>query len=207
MEVHVYALAVFLVPLVLMRATQLGQIRASRESADRLREAAGTIHRQNVSLEEANRLLRNRSTEALEGLSATVDARRLYTAGHSRRVREIAQRIGEEIGLSHGELEMLAHAALFHDIGKIAVSTPRSPWPSATRRSERHSPSQAELRRGTWLPVTGFSLSPGYCLLGMTPRGVREPRRSRQVLQRRVALTARSGCDRTCTVRDHPPVR
>jgi len=120
-QVHIYALAVFLVPLVLMRATQVGQIRASQESAAQLRDAANTIHRQNVSLEEANRLLRNRSTEALEGLSATVDARDAYTAGHSRRVREIAIRVGEEIGLSQGELEMLAHAALFHDIGKIAV--------------------------------------------------------------------------------------
>ena len=38
-EVHIYALAVFLVPLVLMRATQVGQLRASRESAARLEEA------------------------------------------------------------------------------------------------------------------------------------------------------------------------
>ena len=120
-QVHVYALAVFLVPLVLMRATQAGQLRASRESEARLQDAANTIHRQNVSLEEANRLLRNRSTEALEGLCATVDARDAYTAGHSRRVREIAVRIGSEIGLSRDELEILSHAALFHDIGKIAV--------------------------------------------------------------------------------------
>ena len=94
-QVHLYALAVFLVPLVLMRATQVGQLRAARESESRLQDAASTIHRQNVSLEEANRLLRTRSTEALEGLSATVDARDAYTAGHSRRVREIAVRIGE----------------------------------------------------------------------------------------------------------------
>ncbi len=120
-QVHLYALAVFLVPLVLMRATQVGQLRISRESEARLQDAASTIHRQNISLEEANRLLRERSTEALEGLSATVDARDAYTAGHSRRVREISLRIGNEIGLSRDELEILGHAALFHDIGKIAV--------------------------------------------------------------------------------------
>jgi len=120
-QVHVYALALFLVPLVLMRATQVGQLHTSRESAARLQEANSTIHRQNVSLEEANRLLRTRSTEALEGLAATVDARDAYTAGHSRRVREIALQMGQEIGLSQGELEILSHAALFHDIGKIAV--------------------------------------------------------------------------------------
>src|SRR6476619_494768 len=104
-----------------MLSTQVGQLRAARESESRLQDAANTIHRQNVSLEEANRLLRSRSTEALEGLAATVDARDAYTAGHSRRVRELAIKIGVEIGLSEAELEMLGHAALFHDIGKIAV--------------------------------------------------------------------------------------
>jgi len=148
--VHIYALAVFLVPLVLMRATQLGHLRSSRESSDRLREAADTIHRQNVSLEEANRLLRHRSTEALEGLSATVDARDAYTAGHSRRVREISLRIGEEIGLSQGELEMLGHAALFHDIGKIAVPDAILMKPGALSPAERtvmqiHSEEGAEI--------------------------------------------------------------
>ena len=136
-EVRIYALAVFLVPLLLLRATQEGQLRASRESATRLREASETIHRQNVSLEEANRLLRFRSTEALDGLCATVDARDVYTAGHSRRVREISLRIGRELGLSEGELEMLGHAALFHDIGKIAVPDSILMKPGSLSGSER----------------------------------------------------------------------
>ena len=149
-QVHLYALAVFLVPLVLMRATQVGQLRAARESESRLQDAASTIHRQNVSLEEANRLLRTRSTEALEGLSATVDARDAYTAGHSRRVREISVRIGNEIGLSRDELDILSHAALFHDIGKIAVPDAILMKPGELSESERavmqiHSEEGAEI--------------------------------------------------------------
>jgi putative nucleotidyltransferase with HDIG domain len=120
-----------------MRATQVGQLRASRESAARLQDANRTIHRQNVSLEEANRLLRSRSTEALEGLAATVDARDAYTAGHSRRVRDLALKIGREIGLSEAELEMLGHAALFHDIGKIAVPDAILMKPAGLSPSER----------------------------------------------------------------------
>ena len=77
--------------------------------------------RQNVSLEQANRLLRERSTAAMESLSATVDARDAYTAGHSRRVQQLALAIGRELGLSQAELDLLGHAALFHDIGKLAV--------------------------------------------------------------------------------------
>jgi len=57
----------------------------------------------------------------MESLSATVDARDAYTAGHSRRVQHLALAIGRELSLSQPELDLLGHAALFHDIGKLAV--------------------------------------------------------------------------------------
>jgi diguanylate cyclase (GGDEF)-like protein/putative nucleotidyltransferase with HDIG domain len=118
---HLWALAVFAVPLFLMRKTQEAYLRHTQKSAQKLREAAETIQTQNVSLELANRLLRERSTAAMESLSATVDARDAYTAGHSRRVQQLALAIGRELGLSQAELDLLGHAALFHDIGKLAV--------------------------------------------------------------------------------------
>ena len=93
----------------------------TQRSTSKLREAAATIRSQNASLEQANRLLRERSTAAMESLSATVDARDAYTAGHSRRVQYLALAIGRELGLSQAELDLLGHAALFHDIGKLAV--------------------------------------------------------------------------------------
>ncbi len=116
-----YALAVFTVPLLLMRKTQESYLSHTRRSAHKLREAAETIQSQNVSLEQANRLLKERSTAAMESLSATVDARDSYTAGHSRRVQQLALAIGRELGLSQAELDLLGHAALFHDIGKLAI--------------------------------------------------------------------------------------
>ena len=119
--VGLYALAVFAVPLALMRHAQEAYLSHTRRSARRLREAAETIQTQNVSLERANRLLRERTTAAMESLSATVDARDAYTAGHSRRVRELSLGIGRELGLSRDELDVLGYAALFHDIGKLAV--------------------------------------------------------------------------------------
>jgi putative nucleotidyltransferase with HDIG domain len=57
----------------------------------------------------------------MESLSATVDARDAYTAGHSRRVQQLALAIGRELRLSQIELDLLGHAALFHDIGKLAI--------------------------------------------------------------------------------------
>ena len=74
-----YALAVFTVPLLLMRKTQESYLAHTRSSSRKLREAAETIQGQNVSLEQANRLLKERSTAAMESLSATVDARDSYT--------------------------------------------------------------------------------------------------------------------------------
>ncbi|HUK95258.1 MAG TPA: diguanylate cyclase [Gaiellaceae bacterium] len=120
-SVHVWALVVFALPLLLMRKTQEAYLRHTQRSAQKLRAAAETIQNQNVSLEQANKLLRERSTAAMESLSATVDARDAYTAGHSRRVQQLALAIGRELGLSQAELDLLGHAALFHDIGKLAI--------------------------------------------------------------------------------------
>jgi diguanylate cyclase (GGDEF)-like protein/putative nucleotidyltransferase with HDIG domain len=119
--VGLYALAVFAVPLLLMRKTQESYLKHTQKSAMKLREAAETIQSQNVSLEQANRALRERSTQAMESLSATVDARDSYTAGHSRRVQQLSLALGRELGLSQAELDLLGHAALFHDIGKLAI--------------------------------------------------------------------------------------
>ncbi len=86
-----------------------------------MRRAAETIRKKKVSPEQANRLLKERSAAAMASLSATVDARDAYTGGHSRRVQQLALAIGRELGLTQAELDVLEHAALFHDIGKLAV--------------------------------------------------------------------------------------
>jgi diguanylate cyclase (GGDEF)-like protein/putative nucleotidyltransferase with HDIG domain len=119
--IGIWALVVFALPLLLMRKTQEGYLRHTERATNKLRQAAETIQSQNVSLEQVNRQLKERSTAAMESLSATVDARDAYTAGHSRRVQTVALAIGEELDLSETELELLGHAALFHDIGKLAV--------------------------------------------------------------------------------------
>ena len=116
-----FSLGIFVLPLLLMRKTMAAYLGHTERSTKQLRQAAQTIKTQNVSLEQANRLLRERSTAAMESLSATVDARDAYTAGHSRRVQQLALAIGRELGLSQAELDLLGQAALFHDIGKLAV--------------------------------------------------------------------------------------
>jgi diguanylate cyclase (GGDEF)-like protein/putative nucleotidyltransferase with HDIG domain len=116
-----WAIVVFALPLFVMRKTQDAYLKHTQRSAQKLRAAAETIQNQNVSLEQANKLLKERSTAAMESLSATVDARDAYTAGHSRRVQQLSLAVGRELGLSQAELELLGHAALFHDIGKLGI--------------------------------------------------------------------------------------
>ena len=148
--VDLLALAVFAVPLLLMRKTQQAYLKHTHRSAQKLRQAAETIQSQNVSLEMANKLLKERSTAAMESLSATVDARDSYTAGHSRRVQQLALAIGRELGLSQAELDLLGHAALFHDIGKLAIPDaillkPASLTPDEWSLMQRHAEEGARI--------------------------------------------------------------
>src|SRR6266540_2532269 len=148
--VNLLALAVFAVPLLLMRKTQEAYLKHTHRSAQKLRQAAETIQSQNVSLEMANKLLKERSTAAMESLSATVDARDSYTAGHSRRVQQLALAIGRELGLSQAELDLLGHAALFHDIGKLAIPDaillkPASLTPDEWALMQRHAEEGARI--------------------------------------------------------------
>jgi putative two-component system response regulator len=57
----------------------------------------------------------------VEGLSTLVEVRDPYTAGHQRRVAELACAIGARMGFAPDRLEALRVAGILHDIGKIYV--------------------------------------------------------------------------------------
>ncbi|MCX7635753.1 MAG: HD domain-containing protein, partial [Syntrophales bacterium] len=57
----------------------------------------------------------------VEAMVAAVETRDPYTAGHQRRVAELACAIGEEMGLSIDRIEGIRMAAMIHDLGKISV--------------------------------------------------------------------------------------
>ncbi len=59
--------------------------------------------------------------KTIEMIISIIEAKDKLTAGHSIRVAKYAYLIGKELGLNKKELDDLKFAALFHDIGKIAI--------------------------------------------------------------------------------------
>jgi putative nucleotidyltransferase with HDIG domain len=78
-----------------------------------------------------------------EALAAALEAKDSYTASHSRSIAEHAEAVGRLLGMDEAELGMLRYAAIFHDIGKLAIPeailNKRGPLTEAERREiERH---------------------------------------------------------------------
>jgi putative nucleotidyltransferase with HDIG domain len=61
------------------------------------------------------------SQQVIKTLSMTVELRDPYTAGHQRRVAQMAVAIAQDLGLSQDRQESLRIACTLHDIGKIVV--------------------------------------------------------------------------------------
>jgi putative nucleotidyltransferase with HDIG domain len=63
------------------------------------------------------------SQQVLKTLSMTTELRDPYTAGHQRRVADLAVAIARKLGLNEARQETLRIACILHDIGKIVVPT------------------------------------------------------------------------------------
>ena len=79
------------------------------------------IKKINEELSESKEKLEKSYLETIEILRYTVEAKDVYTRGHSDRVSEYSVLIGEKLGLSEEELKTLRIGGLFHDVGKIGI--------------------------------------------------------------------------------------
>ncbi len=59
--------------------------------------------------------------DIINSMVATLEAKDLYTYGHSTRVAEMAYALGKILGMSEKELKQIHIAGDLHDIGKIGV--------------------------------------------------------------------------------------
>jgi response regulator RpfG family c-di-GMP phosphodiesterase len=105
-------------------------INAKNALRRRMLEIQHKLHREELEREVRSRTLKlvetmNRLQRAFEGVTESfglaLEARDPYTAGHQRRVAQIATAIGIQMGLSEKEVEGINLSSLIHDIGKIYV--------------------------------------------------------------------------------------
>jgi PAS domain S-box-containing protein len=74
-----------------------------------------------MKLRESFERLRKTVDGAVQAMARIVEMRDPYTAGHQRRVTQLACAIAKEMGLGEEEIEGLRIAANLHDIGKIHI--------------------------------------------------------------------------------------
>lgn len=80
-------------------------------------ENANLFNKQKILIEEQKQLF----SSFIDTLSASIDARDKITSGHSKRVTMYASLICDELDMNEKEKEVIKHASLLHDIGKIGI--------------------------------------------------------------------------------------
>jgi len=111
-----------------------GEIRWFEEFVSCLRDKTGRVvgfrgisrdvterKRAEEKVKETLEQLQNALDATIQVMSAAVEARDPYTAGHQRRTTTLALALGREMGLPEEKLEGLRLAAAIHDIGKLSV--------------------------------------------------------------------------------------
>ncbi len=104
---------------VALRQAQL-RLDVERQAAA-LERDVHEISEAKAKLEESYRQLSLTLNQTVQALGAAVEVRDSYTAGHQRRVTELALAIARRLGLSEDRLQGLRVAGLMHDIGKLAI--------------------------------------------------------------------------------------
>jgi len=93
-------------------------------------EIDNRTHRQNLeqmvamrttALQETLEKLRKTMEGVIQAMAMIVEARDPYTAGHQRRVADLAVVIAAEMGLSENQVDGIQMAGKIHDLGKISV--------------------------------------------------------------------------------------
>ena len=74
-------------------------------------------------LEDSNKMLAHRLDQSIAAISKIAELRDAYTAGHQRRVTELACAIAAEMGLPGETIKNVSFGAIIHDIGKIYIAS------------------------------------------------------------------------------------
>jgi len=79
------------------------------------------VEKRTAELRETLDKLRKAIMAIIQAMTRTVEVRDPYTAGHQRRVANLARYIATEMGLSENQIDGIRLAGVLHDLGKISV--------------------------------------------------------------------------------------
>ena len=79
------------------------------------------VDERTAALRESERKLRTSLIDSITALASTVEMRDPYTAGHQRRVAQLAIAIAKELHLPEEQIEGIQLAGVVHDVGKIKI--------------------------------------------------------------------------------------
>jgi HD domain/MASE9 len=106
-QIGTAGLVAFTLPPALMIVSVRQYIARTTEAVEEIREA-------NLNLRRAHK-------DTIAALSRSMEAKDLYTGGHTERVAAVAVGLGRRLGFRDEELEAIEIGALLHDIGKIGI--------------------------------------------------------------------------------------
>lgn len=81
------------------------------------------VKEQHESIRATNEVLKRRLEQSINAICKIGELRDAYTAGHQRRVQQLAYEIGLRCGMTQEALKSLSYGALVHDIGKIYIAS------------------------------------------------------------------------------------
>jgi putative nucleotidyltransferase with HDIG domain len=113
-QIGVFGLIAFALPPALM-------ILSVKQYLERTTSAVTEVREANSKLENANLDLRRAHRDTIAALSRSMEAKDLYTGGHTERVAAVSVALARELGFAGDDLEAIEIGALLHDIGKIGV--------------------------------------------------------------------------------------
>ena len=118
-------------------ALRQAQLREDVErQAMKLEQDVREISEARAKTEEGYRRLARTLDQTVQALAAAIEVRDSYTAGHQRRVTELAVALGQRLGLSEDALQGLRVASVVHDIGKLAIPSELLSKPSKLTATE-----------------------------------------------------------------------
>ena len=106
-EIGLLGLVAFTLPPALMILSVRQYLERTTAAVDEIREA-------NTKLRRAHR-------DTIAALSRSMEAKDVYTGGHTERVAAVAVGLARRLGFEHDQLEAIEIGALLHDIGKIGI--------------------------------------------------------------------------------------